>query len=86
MEFGHPLIVDAALDYTAMSSTLNTLMKTHRFMAAGKYVEFTEVQIYPNGNNTLVLQVKFEGDAKGWIYLTGTPAYDAVRQIARSPA
>jgi hypothetical protein len=48
-------------------------------MPAGRALRIRHVRLYGNGTQ-LVVRVDFTGDARGTLYLQGTPVYDSVRR------
>jgi hypothetical protein len=86
-QFSIQLPVDA--QYGTISRQIDSLFQlSHgglRYPAVGSYyVKPTDLQLYGYGTKA-VLRVRFEGSAKGVIYLVGTPSYDAVRNILSVP-
>jgi hypothetical protein len=86
---GLRLNVDIDADYAAMSATLSTLLGGHTLhldTAGGNIdVTFDEFDVYPAAPKLVVgARIRVDGigwgATRGWIYLTGTPAYDASKE------
>ena len=63
--------------YDALSQAVNSRLAGHMYPLAGHQETVTTAAVY-GSEGTLILQIKFDGDAHGTLYLTGTPVYNAV--------
>lgn len=74
----------AEIPYTAVDSILGKKLVGHTFDAKGHKVTVTGAKLYGSGDR-VVLEVRIKGDARGTIYLVGTPQFDPVTQVIAVP-
>ncbi len=78
------IYVDGKLQYAPLASYLNTeLQKLGNIPIDGGYINLSNAEISGQSNFKLVLKVYLTGKVKGikykgWLYLTGTPTYNAL--------
>jgi hypothetical protein len=79
---GFRVSFSAEVDYATASRLVNAAVVGRRIaMPAGRTLLVDAVRLYGNGRR-LVLRVGLSGDARGTVYLEGTPAYDSIgRQV-----
>jgi len=74
----------AEMPYTVVDSILGKKLVGRTFDARGHEVTVTGARLYGSGDR-VVLEVKVKGDARGTIYLVGTPEFDPVTQVIAVP-
>lgn len=74
----------AELPYTVVDSMLAKKLVGHTFDAKGHRVTVTAARLYGSGDR-VVLEVRIKGDARGTIYLVGTPVFDPASQVISVP-
>jgi hypothetical protein len=74
----------AEIPYTTVDSILAEKLVGHSFDAKGHKVTVTRARLYGSGDR-VVLEVRIRGDARGTIYLVGTPVFDPVTQVIAVP-
>jgi hypothetical protein len=81
VEPGHGFQVQlvAEIPYTAVDSILAEKLVGHSFDAKGHRITVTRARLYGSGDR-VVLEVRIRGDARGTLYLVGTPLFDPVTQ------
>jgi Domain of unknown function (DUF4403) len=81
---GFQLQLTADLPYAVVDSILDKKLVGHTFDARGHAITVTGTHLYGSGDR-VVLQVKGKGDARGTIYLVGTPEFDPVTRTISVP-
>jgi len=81
---GFQLQLTAELPYTVVDSMLKKKLVGHTFDARGHQVSVVGARLYGSGER-VVLQVRVKGDARGTIYLVGTPQFDPVTRTISVP-
>lgn len=81
---GFQLQLTADLPYAVVDSILEKKLAGHTFDARGHRITVVGAHLYGSGDR-VVLQVRVKGDAKGTIYLVGTPQFDPVTRAISVP-
>ncbi|HET7465018.1 MAG TPA: DUF4403 family protein [Longimicrobium sp.] len=74
----------AELPYAVVDSILEKKLAGRVFDARGRKVTVTGAHLYGSGDR-VVLRVRVKGDARGTIYLVGTPEFDPVTRTISVP-
>ena len=81
---GFRIALMAELPYRAANELLNDELAGKAFEVQGRTVRVKGVRAYGSGER-LVLAVRVGGDARGTLYLVGTPRYDPAAQVVTVP-
>lgn len=81
---GFQVQLTADLPYTVVDSILKQKLVGRTFDARGHPIQVTGARLYGSGDR-VVLQVRVKGDARGTIYLVGTPQFDPVTRAISVP-
>jgi hypothetical protein len=71
--------------YDSLSSILNQQLAGDTLVLKGKIFKIDSIKVLGADNNALHVQVKFSGNKKGTLYLTGTPSFDENTQVISFP-
>ncbi len=71
--------------YDSLSNILNQQMSGDTLVLKGKIFKIDSIKVLGADNNALHVQVKFSGNKKGLLYLTGTPNFDEQTQVITFP-
>ena len=82
---GITVYTNAKYDYPFISSVINQLIKDTSFEVEGRKVIIKNVSLSGAENGKVEILVDFDGDKKGSLYLTGTPALDTAHQLIVIP-
>lgn len=82
---GITLYTNARYDYPFISSFLNKMVKDSSFELEGTTIIIKNVTINGAGNGKVEMNLDFEGDKSGTLYLIGTPVLDTAKQIIYLP-
>ena len=82
---GFDITMDVVASYDSLSAILTRKIKGTKIEISGKEVIFGEIAIHGASNERINLKVEFGGKKKGVLYLTGTPAFDSIRQHISFP-
>ncbi len=74
----------AEMPYTAVDSILEKKLVGRTFDARGRKVQVIGANLYGSGDQ-VVLRVRVKGDARGTIYLVGTPQFDPETRVIAVP-
>lgn len=74
----------AELPYTVVDSMLEKKLVGRTFDARGRKVQVIGANLYGSGEQ-VVLRVRVKGDARGTIYLVGTPEFDPQTRVIAVP-
>lgn len=77
---GAAVIVEGEIAYAEAARLLSEALAAERFSYAGHDIRVTNAQIYGAGEK-LVVGLRLSGDVAGEIFLIGTPAYDATKNV-----
>jgi hypothetical protein len=77
--------LEGLLDYASASAELTERLGGKRVKVGGKAVEITALTLSGIGAGRVALALDFTGDARGRIWLTGTPQYDSVSRVLTVP-
>jgi hypothetical protein len=77
------------LQYAAVSQQVRKLLKIDeggiRYPPVGNnYLKAADAEVFGYGRSA-VIRIRFDGSAKGYLYLTGKPTYDAVTDVLTFP-
>ncbi len=75
---GFSILTDLVLDYTTLSSNLNSQVQGKEIKIGKKKFIFTKGEVYGGGNSKIIIELSFRGARKGTIFFTGTPVYDNI--------
>ncbi len=78
---GFNITADVKASYDSLSSILTSFLYDKRIQIKGKDLILKEINIPGTQDGRLVIGVKFEGNKKGLIYLTGNPVLNKERQL-----
>lgn len=82
---GITLYTNARYDYPFISTFLNKMVKDSSFELEGTTIIIKNVTINGAGNGKVEMNLDFEGDKSGTLYLIGTPVLDTAKQIISLP-
>lgn len=77
--------LEGLLDYASASAELTERLGGKRVKVGGKSVEITALTLSGIGAGRVALALDFTGDARGRIWLTGTPQYDSTTRVLTVP-
>ncbi|MCU0633290.1 MAG: DUF4403 family protein [Gemmatimonadaceae bacterium] len=77
--------LEGLLDYEAASAELTRRLGGRRVSIGGREVRLTSLTFTGIGAGRVALGVGFTGDARGRIWLTGTPRYDSTSRVLTVP-
>lgn len=77
---GFRVATQVQLDYAALSEMLAERLRGERVAHSDNAIVVTDASIYGNGGNRVVIRVDFRGDARGHVYLIGTPQLNMLTQ------
>jgi len=79
---GLHILLDGMADYEAASRLLRRELRGQSYSWGGNRVELRDLRVSGIGGGRMALEVDFTGDARGRIYLVGTPVIDpATREV-----
>ncbi len=75
------VLADARIDYLTLSETLSKRLRGTRVENKGHFITITGVGLLGLGDNHMLLRVEFTGDARGYVYLIGKPAFNPMTEM-----
>ncbi len=82
---GFDISLDIISNYDSLSAIFTREIKGQKVMIKNNEVIFEQVKVYGANKSQLNIEVSFSGKKKGVLYLTGTPTFDAEKQIISFP-
>jgi hypothetical protein len=74
-ENGFHIALDNEISFDFVNKEFARNLEGKKFLINGKSITLDRIKLYGTGD-LVILQVQVKGDARGTIYLTGTPVYD----------
>lgn len=82
---GFSLYLDASLPYKELSSMVMKKIGDTSFIIKGRKFHIDDIRLFSASDNKIGVKLKFSGNKKGIIYLTGTPLLDTVKNELSVP-
>lgn len=82
---GFDISLDVIANYDSLSAIFTREIKGQKVVIKDNEVIFDQVKVHGANKNQLNIEVTFSGKKKGVLYLTGTPVFDAEKQIISFP-
>jgi hypothetical protein len=82
---GFDISLDVISNYDSLSAIFTREIKGQKVVIKNNEVIFDQVKVQGANKNQLNIEVSFSGKKKGILYLTGTPVFDAEKQIISFP-
>ncbi len=84
-ENGFALFVDASLPYPELNRMAKRMLPDTTFVINGRSFHIDEISFMQAAENKLTTKIRFSGNKKGTIYLTGTPVLDTLKNEVSMP-
>ena len=84
-EEGFSMYVEGSFDFRVMSGVLTKQLRGQRIKTPGGTLEVRRVTVFGVGGGRLAVGIDFTGDARGKVWLLGTPRYEAATGLVTVP-